>query len=239
MSTAGITSIAIAAPIVASNAIFSARRANRGIEAIDENPIFAIANFDLAAAQVLKGCRAAKAIEISIEESGAAECIKEKSNQCKKNMSKKAPKVTSSGVTNKFLNGAKKVLNFTANNINPIIIGTGALKVFGAKDKSDELARESTRITTMFGFELGAKELIGMPCLVNSVNKDKKQVLKNNKGSLEKLFTDSQLKAINDSKALKCALGTGKGLFFVAASIGGYKLGDMIGNAVLGKKEDN
>ena len=67
MSTAGIASIALFAPVVASNAIFSARRASRGVDSIEENPLFAIANFDIAAGQILKGGRAAKALAVAID----------------------------------------------------------------------------------------------------------------------------------------------------------------------------
>ena len=83
MSSAGIASIALFAPVIASNAIFSARRASRGVDAMDENPLFALANFDIAAAQILKGGRAAKALSITTDPSltmmtqGAEKTIKD------------------------------------------------------------------------------------------------------------------------------------------------------------------
>ena len=134
MSVAGLTSIALFAPVVASNAIFSARRVARGVDALDDkNPCLGIANFNLAAGQVLKGGRAAKALAIAADPSlkmltdGAAETIK----------------ATSTG--GKILKGAGKVLNYTADHINPIIVATGAVKVLTSDDKLDTAARESTK----------------------------------------------------------------------------------------------
>ena len=132
MSTAGIASLALFAPVVASNAVFSARRAKRGVDAMDENPMFAIANFDIAAAQVVKGGRAAKGLALAMDPTmevatkGAAETIK--------GASKSSP----------FVKGLSKVINFTADNINPVIIGAGAIKVLGSDDKIDATARESS-----------------------------------------------------------------------------------------------
>ena len=127
MSTAGIASIALFTPLVASNAVFSARRASRGVDAIDENPLFALANFDIAAAQILKGGRAAKALSMTIDEldnlasKGSKNIIKESTNAVKqttKNLS----------TLEKITKGAGKVISFTADNINPIIVGAGVLK---------------------------------------------------------------------------------------------------------------
>ena len=54
---AGLSSIALFTPIIASNAIFSARRASRGVEAIDEKPIYGAMNMNIAAGQVFKGLK--------------------------------------------------------------------------------------------------------------------------------------------------------------------------------------
>ena len=151
MSTAALTSIALFAPVVASNAVFSARRASRGVDAIDDNPLFALANFDIAAGQILKGGRAAKGLALAADPTlefaskGAAETIK------------------TTSAANKILKGAGKVINFTADNINPIINGAGVLKVAGSEDKLDEAARESTSLLCMFGAEAATKDFVGMP----------------------------------------------------------------------------
>lgn len=237
MSTAGIASLALFAPVVASNAVFSARRAKRGVDAIDENPMFALANFDIATAQVVKGGRAAKALAVAMDPSlemanmGAAETIKAASK------------------TNPFVKGLGKVINFTADNINPVIIGAGAIKVLGSDDKLDAAARESASLMCMFGAEAAAKQFIGMP-ITKKV--DGKTISIKRDGLYKDLFSQKQIEAMNDffmvdkkmsecttfgKKMLKAAPGVTKGLLFVGASIAGYKIGDKIGDAILGKKE--
>ena len=217
MPSLGITSVAITAPMLASNAIFSTRRVSRGVDSIEENPLFAMANFDIAAGQILKGGRAAKAITLTLDESGATKEIFDK--YCKTN--------------SKTLKGFKKIANFTANNINPIIVGGGVLKVLGDKDPVDEMGRESTRLACMFGAEALSKELIGMP----KVDKVTKETVSRT-GFIEKLLSEKTLNAIEDSKALKGVLGGTKGLLFVLSSIAGYKLGDILSTKILGEKKD-
>lgn len=232
MSTAGIASIALFAPVVASNAVFSARRASRGIDAIEENPAFALANIDIAAAQILKGGRAVKGIALATDPvsgeiaQGAADAIKEASK------------------TNKLLKGTAKVISKTADYINPVIIGAGVLKVAGADDKVDEGARESTRLLCMFGAEAATKDFIGLP-FTEKVNG--KTIAKEREGSYKKLmnvvFKDEQRKAINDfvktRKSVKYAIGGAKGLLFCGASIAGYQLGDKLANYILGEKKES
>ena len=226
--SSGIASIALFAPIVASNAIFSARRASRGVDAIDENPAYALANMDLAAAQVVKGGRAAKGLalatnnSIDINTNGAAEAIKTASK------------------TNKLLSGVNKVINFTADHINPIICVTSGIKVLGADDKTDTAAREIVNLSCMFGAEALAKDFVGLPYTKKINNKN---VAFKREGSYKKLFSKKQLETIKDvcttSKYLKYAPGIAKGLFFVGASIGGYKLGEYLGDKILGERKQS
>lgn len=193
---------------------------------MENNPLFGIANFDIAAAQVLKGARATKAIALAVDPvlgettQSAAETIK--------NISK----------GNKILSGVGKVLNFTANNINPIIVAAGGFKVLGAKDKIDETARESTQLACMFGAEAATKQLIGMP-YTEKVNG--KVVTYEREALIKNLFNEKQKLAINDflktKKNVKYMSGGLKGLTFACASIAGYKGGEIISNAILGKKE--
>lgn len=221
MST-GLTAIALFSPVVASNAIFSARRASNGIDSMEKNPLFGIANMDIAAAQVVKGGRAAKAIAMTTDES-FAEGIQSARNSIIR-MSNK----------NKLLKNFGKVVKTTANYINPVIIGAGALKVAGSDDKLDATAREATALTTMFGSEYAMKEFVGMPVTVNGK-------VEHQDGLYKKLFSEKQIKAIKDfcetKKYLKCAPGITKGLLFVGASIGGYQLGEKIANNLLGEEK--
>lgn len=233
--SAGIASIALFAPVVASNAVFSARRASRGIDAIDENPLFALANFDIAGAQVLKGGRAAKALAISVDptmniaEVGAAETIKEASK------------------AGKFMKGLGKVLSFTAENVNSVIVGAGLIKVLGAKDKLEAYAEESSSLLCMFGAEAGVKKLIGMPQI--TTDKSGNTIVKKRDGLYKKLFTEKQLNAMDDFFAVKKSLsectkaqkflkfvpGAAKGLLFVTGSIIGYQAGSKGAKILMGK----
>ena len=243
MSTAGIASIALFTPIVASNAVFSARRAKRGADAMENNPLFSIANFDIAAAQILKGGRAAKALAVAadptmeIASKGAAETIK------------------STSTASKVLKGAGKVVSFTADHINPIIVAAGGLKVLGSDDKADALARESTALACMFGAEAAMKDFVGMP-FTEKVNG--KLITRYREGSYNNLFKNNnlfkqeQLKAMKDffavekkmaectniEKFKKVIPGTTKGLLFVGASIAGYEIGSKIADKLLGKRKE-
>jgi len=224
--SAGITSIALFAPIVASNAIFSARRASKGADAIGENPLYAMMNFDIAAAQTLKGARAIKGLAIAnnanveLLENGAKEVIK------------------GSSTTSKVLKGAGKIVNLTADYINPFICITSGFKVLKSEDKPNEAASEIIRLGTMFAFEKGAKAFVGMPYTEKVAGKT---VTKSREGVYKKLFSEKQLNAVSDfcktKKVLKYAPGF-KGLLFVGASIAGYELGDKIANAILKKDSE-
>lgn len=225
MSTAGIASLALFTPMVASNAIFSARRASRGVDAIDENPAYALANIDIAGAQILKGGRAAKALALATGPSLASET------------QSAAETIKNSSKLSKLANGASKVLNFTADHINPVICVASGIKVLGSDDKVDTAARESLALTTMFTAEAAAKDFIGMP-FIEKING--KNIAKEREASFKKLFSEKQLGAIQDfcltKKYCKYLPGALKGLFFVGASIGGYKLGEHLGDTILGKR---
>lgn len=237
MSTAALTTIALSTPVLFSNAIFSYRRTARGIDAADENPLFAAANFTIAGAQILKGAKAsaeiAKSVNPNIE---AFEAIKKISN------------------SNKVVKGCGTVLEKTGKYINPVIVGASAIKVLGSDDKLDAAARESTRLLCMFGAESLTKAALGMPFTKNINGKD---ILCNRKGFIEKnaskcidnLFNQSQSKAIKDAANMKFLLnrlpenvakalpGAIKGVLFAVASILGYKLGDVIATKILGKEK--
>ncbi len=221
--SSGIASIALLTPIAASSAIFSARRASRGVDNMDENPLFALANFQLAGGQVLKAGVAAKEMGVPLEFDSAKKKIREL-------------------VPEKALKTTKKVLTFTADNINPLIVGTSAIKVLGSDDKWDTAARESTGLLCMFGAERAAKEFLGMPSY-NVKNNNKSQTFE---GSYKNIFTEKQIDAIKDfcgikenTKKAKAIVGGAKGLLFVGASIAGYEIGSKIADAVLGKEKED
>lgn len=226
MST-GLQAIALCSPIIASNAVFSARRASRGVDSIDENPFYAAANMDIAAAQTVKGGRAAKAIALATNSN--AEFF-QSAGDAIKNLSDK----------NKLVKGACKVINFTADNINPIICVTSGIKVLGSEDKTDAAAREGLALSAMFASEHAAKKIIGMPAAQQNTFKGNNNALyKQNpflKQQAEALKDYCDTKKLFNSISLKAVPGALKGLAFVTASIAGYKLGTAIGNEILGEQ---
>lgn len=209
---------AISTPVITAQAIFSARRAKKGIETMENNPVEGILNENIAGAQMIKCLMAAKAISAvsnPIYEEGATESIKRLA------------------ANNKVVNGACKVLKFTANNVNTVIGVTSLAKVLGSDDKCNTAISETCALATMFGFEGLSKRLLGMP---KTEIKDWKQVdtprealykrsefLDKNVNKFVKYCENNKLFNKIPLKSLPASL---KGLGFVSASIIGYKLGD-------------
>ena len=231
MATPTVSSLALFTPFVASNAIFSARRASRGVEAMDENPVLGAMNMTIAGAQVLKGVNAgADAIRLASPElnstiEGATQSIKKLSDK------------------SKIVKYGGKTLKFVADNINPIICLAGAVKVLGSEDKVDAGTREALALGAMFLAEDSYKYFVGMPKTVNGKVVPVKSALYNNKKFQP--FLKKQVEALNEVCAtkqlfnkipLKTVPGLLKGVGFAIASILGYKLGCGIGNLFLGKK---
>lgn len=229
MSSA-IQKLTLYLPIIASSSIFAARRIGRGVDAMDENPLFGTANFVIAGGQTLKGLRAAN----DMTTHSAAGKIISQSNTLK-----------GLPVSSKFLKGLGKVFNFASQNINRLICGASVIKVLGSDDKMDAAVRETLGLGLMFSCEKAAKAFLGMP-----------DVKKNAKGVIETVrrtplyktnpFLRAQADAINDlfkekmlyQKIMKSSIpGAAKGILFVCASIAGYKLGSLLANWLLGKDE--
>lgn len=220
-----IEAIALLTPTIAAQAVFSGRRAKRGVDNIDENPIFGIMNIDIALAQLIKGARAAKGIALALDPASVS-----------------ATKSIES--SSKLAKGAKGVLNFTAEHINPVIWATGAAKViFGNDDNKLEAAgRETCAIGTMRLCEEGYKYVFGMPKIKteNGISTAIEQ-----KGALKKILEKEQIAAKHDftkvksfiDKTPKAVRGGAKGVCFVLASIGGYALGTKIANCLFGEKQ--
>lgn len=214
---AGVQAIGLFVPIVASNAVFSARRASRGVNSIDENPIYGAMNMDIAAGQTLKAAKAAK--EIATASNIDTKIIAEGASEAIKNVSK----------NNKVLSGIGKLIDKTANNINTVICLTSGAKVLFCKDddKVDAAAREVIRLGTMFGTEKAYKWL---------VYKNKLFMGEQIKAMEDYCLTKNLFNKI----PLKGVLGVLGGLGFAGASILGYnKIGSKLENCILGEKEKN
>lgn len=223
---AGLSSIALLTPIIASNAIFSARRASRGVEAIDEKPIYGAMNMNIAAGQVFKGLKATQALAAAADPIIAEELSS-------------FGKVLKS---NNMLKCVGKVVDFTANNINPLIVATSGIKVLGSEDKVDVAAREALALTTMFSAEAAAKKVLGMPKIVNNkfikgTSVFDKEEYKTVKKVVEKLNEKCDRVICNGKISLKGVPGALKGLAFVGASILGYKLGNAVADSILGPQQ--
>ncbi len=237
MSTPAITAIAISAPIIASNIVFSARRASRGVDSFDENPLYGAANVNIAGAQVLKGARAVKAVAIATDpeykvlQEGSFSLIK-----------KHAPKLAKTVSTDPVCKSIGKFVNYTADHVNPIIVGTSALKVTTSDDKVDTWARESTSLLTMFAAEAGAKRLLKLPVDGKITNSNDNKIAVSTKKYAKKILNEKQYNSVKNfmnknPQTTKFACSTGKGLLFAGASIAGYKIGNKIADTILGEKE--
>ena len=224
MAVPSVSSIALFAPVVASNAIFSARRASRGVDAMEENPVLGTMNMAIAGAQVLKGVNAVYEIakvsdaELSGAMKSAADLIKKASD------------------SSKVLKFAGKSIKFIADNINPIICVAGGVKVLGSENKLETGVTEASALGTMFLFENLYKEAMGMPKNGKAV----KGAYRNNPflaKQADALKDLCETKKLFNSVSLKALPGALKGLGFVFASIAGYKLGTAIANRCIGKDD--
>ena len=148
------SSIAISAfmPSIVSSGIFSTKRTNTGVKTKRKNNTYVrTMKMDIAEGQVTNAAK------------GIATIAKEQKNSLYNGMVSAENLIKSAQNSNKFINGLGKVVNFTADNINPIIVATGALKVATADDKEAAVIQEGIALPTMFLFEAAAKKIVGMP----------------------------------------------------------------------------
>lgn len=138
-------------PSITSSGIFSSRRANSGLEVINSNPFVGAMNLDIAGGQVLNAAKGVSSIARECKNGIASDIVSAEES---------IKKIAKEG---KVLKGFGRVLNFTADNINPLICATGAIKVACAEDKADAAIQEGTALGVMFASERAAKALLGMP----------------------------------------------------------------------------
>ncbi|MCQ2739187.1 MAG: hypothetical protein MJ237_03040 [bacterium] len=225
---AEVKAIALLTPVIASNAVFAPRRFEKGVDAIDNgDACYGIMNLDLAAGQTVKGIKATE-LELAKSVPSAADSIEKLSNS-----------VHSAAGKSKLFGGLCKVVDFTLNNINPIIYLTSFIKFLFSDDKRTTAAEEICGILTMRGFE----EFINYYLGISKMKKDpvtKKYVsVAREAGYHKNPFAEKQINAIKDfcetkqlfgKISLKSAPGIAKGLLFAAGSIAGYKLGSWGGH---------
>ena len=215
----GVSTIALTLPIIVSNAIFSCRRAAKGLNALDEHPVYGAMNMDIAAGQVLKGVRVAEGLAPGVSAVSSSSGI-----------------FNTLAESGKAIKALSKFVDFTSKNINPIICVTSGVKVLGSDDKVNTAAKEALALTTMFASEGAAKAILGMPIVKNggkSVGDNAGSFIAKHISNLEKKCAKEFNKI--PMKGIPSAL---KGVFFVLASIYGYKLGAYVAEKVTGYKEN-
>lgn len=246
-------------PSITSSGIFSTRRANSAANA--SNPFVGAMNMDIAGGQVLNAAKGVSNIAKYSEGSISSGIVS--AEESIRNLAK----------TDKIVGGVSKVLNFTADNINPLICVTSGLKVATSDNKEEALVEEGCALGAMFGSEALAKSVIGIPKtmkfnektmtekadgiykLVNGKEEliakkgeyklSGKQLVINRDGLFKNIpWLKKQAEAIKDysetkkvfNRSIKFLPGGLKGLGFVCASIGGYKLGLSAADIILGKE---
>ena len=234
MTIAAIEQATLFLPIFASSAIFALRRANKGLNAMEQDPLYGSANVFIAGGQTLKGARAAKDLTIESGNMSAAESIKKMD---------KTVKVAAK--SSKFLNVAGKVFDFISRNVNPLIVVAETIKVLNSEDIVDAAVRSFMALGFMFAGEAFAKRYIGMSY---QTIENGKRVTKQHKALYhENPFVEKQVNAMKDyckTKELfnKCSLlkatpGILKGLLFVGASIGSYAIGKKFATCLIGEEK--
>lgn len=246
-------------PSITSSGVFSFRKVDSA--ANSTNPFVGAMNMDIAGGQVLNAAK------------GVSNVAKYSENALSSGIVSAEESIKNLAKTDKVVGGISKVLNFTADNINPLICLTSGVKVATSDNKEEALVEEGCALGAMFGSETLAKRFIGIPKNMKFDSKtmtekadgiykivDGKEELIAKKGEYK--LTDKQLvvnregwykestwlkkqaDAIKDycetkkvlNRSIKFLPGTLKGIGFVCASIGGYKLGLSAADMILGKK---
>lgn len=136
-------------PAITSGGIFSTRRASSAANA--NNPFVGAMNADIAGGQALNVAK------------GVSNIAKYSNNTLSADIMSAEESIKNLAKTDKVIGGISKVLNFTADNINPIICATGAVKVACSDNKKETAIEEGTALGVMFGSEALAKRIIGIP----------------------------------------------------------------------------
>lgn len=152
-------------PSITSGGIFSTRRASSATSA--NNPFIGAMNADIAGGQALNVAKGVSNIAKYSNNTLSADIIS--AEESIKNLAK----------TDKVIGGISKVLNYTADHINPIICATGAVKVACSDNKKDTAIEEGTALGVMFSSEALAKRVIGIP---NNTKFDAKTMIEKNDG---------------------------------------------------------
>lgn len=152
-------------PSITSGGIFSTRRASSATSA--NNPFIGAMNADIAGGQALNVAK------------GVSNIAKYSNNTLSADIISAEESIKKLAKTDKVIGGISKVLNYTADHINPIICVTGAVKVACSDNKKDTAIEEGTALGVMFSSEALAKRVIGIP---NNTKFDVKTMIEKNDG---------------------------------------------------------
>ena len=233
-----IEKVALYGPVIASSGVFAARRANKGIDVMDEDPLFGTANLIIAGGQTVKGIKAAKDLA---KLQSAADNVKAMQSAAD---NIKAVSDTTKGLTtsSKILKGIGNLLEPVSNHINPLICCASAIKVLGSDDKEDTFVREALGLGFMFGSEKATKLFIGMPDYkkgasgkMETVAREAHPFFKKQLAALDDFLAETALYKKVSNSTVHAAL---KGAIFVLASITGYKIGSKIAELLIGPEKD-
>ena len=138
-------------PSVISSTIFSTRRANSGADAlVTSNPIVGAMNMDIAGGQIVNAVK------------GVSNIAKGSANSLAEGITSAEESIRALSQGDKVVGGIAKVLNFTADHVNPIICATSGVKVLTSDNKKDEAIKEGTALGVMFASEALAKNALGL-----------------------------------------------------------------------------
>jgi len=218
---ASITSII---PSIVAGTAFCTRRTDRGLHA--NHPVVGAANLTVAAGQSYK------AFENSVS---LAEHTRNTLTERFKGASEMIRKLSKG---DKFVSGFDKFLKLVGDTVNYWITIASALKVIFADDKETAAYQELLGLSTMFAFESGAKNFLGMSRFerINgkSIAHQRKALYKEVK--VVKNAVEKFVNYCNNTKvcgkSIKYLPSVLKGLAFVGASIIGYKLGSSAGTSI-------
>ncbi len=167
--TSGLAIVSL--PSVISSTIFSTRRANSGAEALcSSNPIVGAMNMDIAGGQILNAAK------------GVSNIAKESATSLATGITSAEESIKALSKCDKVVGGIGKVLNFTADNINPIICLTSGVKVATSDNKKEDAIKEGTALGVMFASENMAKKVLG---IAKNVKYNPETMVENDKGVYE------------------------------------------------------
>ena len=179
-------------PSITSSGIFSSRRMGKGADAMSaNNPFVGLMNFDIAGGQILNAAK------------GTANIAREAKNSVASGILSAEESIKNLAKTDKVVNSVGKVLNFTADHINPIICATSAVKVLGSDNKKETAFEEGLALGTMFLSEHIAKKAFGMPKLKNLDNNLKvceEGLYSFKNGKKELIAENGKFKVLNNNK---------------------------------------